>query len=321
MIAGTILKIVRFYLSLLQTTSVRVGLIWKIFLAIVMVPPFGFLLLVLRIRLHFKGPFTIEGKTSFGAIINCQLPDLIQMYIYLFGFWEPDLTDFIDRRLSEGDTFIDVGANVGYYTFLASSCVGDSGRIVAIEASPEICEKLKENISKNGTSSSIRVIAKAVSDSCCTLDMYQGPGHNVGMTSTVEHRGLKRTGEVEAAPLSDLLEDDETANARLIKIDVEGVEDRVLAGMGDMLEKLRDDVEILVELSPEWWKDTSLTPAKVLQPMIDAGFNVYTIKNNYWPWRYLWPECVSRPQRMKERLHKRVKRIDIILSRVDADEL
>ena len=109
--------------------------------------------------------------------------------------------------------------------------------------------------------------------------------------------------------------------ARLVKIDVEGAEIAVLDGMKEFIGGCPHDVEIIVELSPQWRSDRQRTPQDLLQPLFDAGFHVYRIDNNLWPWRYLWPKQVRRPQRVVEPLTRRVKRLDLVLSRVDAEEL
>jgi hypothetical protein len=65
----------------------------------------------------------------------CSVPHVFTVafsvgYIYYFGVWEPNITRWIVRRLASGDMFIDVGANVGYYSLLASKLVGESGSVV-----------------------------------------------------------------------------------------------------------------------------------------------------------------------------------------------
>ena len=45
--------------------------------------------------------------------------DLVNLYLYYFGVWEPGLTQVVTRALRPGDVFVDVGANLGYYTLLA----------------------------------------------------------------------------------------------------------------------------------------------------------------------------------------------------------
>src|SRR6476619_7171728 len=79
-----------------------------------------------------------ETRTERGGRIFVSGQDVIQRYIYSFGVWEPALTNFVKTRLRAGDTFIDVGANIGYYALLASGLVGASGTVVSIEASPSI---------------------------------------------------------------------------------------------------------------------------------------------------------------------------------------
>ena len=56
-------------------------------------------------------------------------------------------------------------------------------------------------------------------------------------------------------------------------------------------------------------------------PFVDAGFNVYSMPNNYWPWRYLWPARVASPRRVRLPLAEAVGRLDLVLSKTDADTL
>jgi hypothetical protein len=132
---------------------------------------------------------------------------------------------------------------------------------------------------------------------------------------------MNASAQVEACRLDEILSEDEIRRARLIKIDVEGGEPAVIKGMCEILKIGRDDLEILIELSPLWWADQSKRPIDVLQPFFDAGFHAYTIENNYWPWRYLWPNDVRRPHRIHHDLTQRVERIDVVLSRIDAERL
>ena len=73
------------------------------------------------------------------ATTYCDPRDLIQRMILHFGVWEPDVSRVIEQSLAPGDVFVDIGANIGYDTLLASSRVGPTGRVVSIEASPRSC--------------------------------------------------------------------------------------------------------------------------------------------------------------------------------------
>lgn len=294
----------------------RLSRIWR---SILLVPIFGLLVVCLRIKLAFGSSVTLYSETINGQKMRCRLPDLIQMYITVFGLWEPDLTHFIDTRLQANDVFVDVGANIGYFSLLASQRVGAHGKVVAIDALPSNFAELQHNISKNPSTENIRAINQAVSDEVGTLQVYAGPSHNVGLATTApgQRQHLRHEASIEAAPLSELLSVQEISRARVLKIDVEGAEPAVLAGMSKFLENSHPELEILVELSPGWWSDKQLTPEQLIAPFRAAGFNTYLMDNNYWPWRYLWPKAVRPARRVTHLPDRRVKRIDLVLSKTD----
>lgn len=313
----------RRYLRLLRTEKERVGIIERWMRASALIVPFLAAVLPLWVRAALWGPLTLDGTTEDGIHLRCRLPDLIATYLYLFGTWEPDLAAFVRRRLRPGDTFVDVGANIGCITALASRLVGPRGTVVAIEPSPPIIAALQETVARNDLLN-VRIVAAAVSDRDHELPLFAGPSSNIGKTTTVAHGGsLREQGRVRAAPLGSLVTREQLATARLIKIDVEGAEDRALAGMVASVDALASDAELLVELSPQWWSGQGLRPIDVLRPFLDRGFHVYRLPNDYRAWRYLWPRDVEAPRRLRDLavLNRRVARLDLVLSRSDADTL
>jgi FkbM family methyltransferase len=315
--------LLRATIRLLMTPRARVHPMEKIIRGALLVPVFGVMLVLLHLRAMLKGPLRIETITADGDRMACHLPDLIQMYLHVFGTWEPDLTAYIRSRLNEGDVCVDVGANIGFDSLIASRRVGASGAVVAIEASPTVFDSLRETLRLNGSPANVRAINQAVADTRGTLNVYAGRQHNVGLATTVKRGDMPLVGSVAAAPLGDLLAPDEVARVRLIKIDVEGGEPAVMAGLVACIDRLPANVEIAVELSPLWWADRSQTAADVLRPFEQRGFRLFTIPNNYWPWRYLWPNDVERPRRLRDEalLVAPIKRLDVILSRQDVDVL
>jgi FkbM family methyltransferase len=321
MIEALILALWRRYIRLLRTDKERVGVVERWVRALLLVPSLA-VFVPLRIRTALRGPLTIDGTTEDGIHIRCRLPDAIPMCVYLFGTWEPDLVAFLRRRLRPGDTFVDVGANIGCLSALASRLVGPRGTVVAIEPSPAVIATLQETLTRNDLTN-VRLVAAAVSDRDHELQLFGGPIRNTGMTTTVARTGLREEGRVRAAALGSLVTREELATARLVKIDVEGAEDRVLAGMLASIDVLAADTELVVELSPEWWSDPQLLPIDVLRPFLERGFHVYLLPNDYAVSRYLWPRDVGAPQRLRDLaiLKRRVARLDIVLSRNDADVL
>jgi len=76
-----------------------------------------------RPYINWRGMKSVS-KTRSGFKIYCDLQDIIQEKIVYFDEWEPNLTAFLNRRLKSGDVFIDIGANIGYYSLLAERLVG-----------------------------------------------------------------------------------------------------------------------------------------------------------------------------------------------------
>lgn len=304
-----------------RTGSTSPGAARKLYLTLLMLPPFSAIVLLLRVRLALRGPISVTVRTEEGDWFDCHPPDLIQLYLWMFGVWEPDLTHFIRQRLRPGDVFVDVGANIGYFSVVAARRVGAAGRVVAIEASPRVFASLEQTVRENSVSSSVRVINVAAAARAGSIPIFAGPAHNTGLASTVERWGRPQQATVDAMPVDDLLERGEISRARIVKIDVEGGEDQVLAGMVRVIRDAPRELEILVELSPRWWSDSGKRPLDVIKPFLDAGFHAYAMENSYWPWRYLWPSCVPRPRRIRGGLRRRKRRMDLVLSREDSDFL
>ena len=175
-------------------------------------------------RYIFRRGYSIISRTVFGAEIQCSMKDIIQCYIMFFGIWEPNLTNFLERRLSSGDIFIDIGANIGYFTLLASRLVGKTGAVIAIEAAPHIFHALEENLARNNVQNA-RAVPVAVAAEHGTVGLYSGGIDNLGATTMIPTRGHGPVLlQVEADRLDKIVTPLELSRARIIKIDIEGAE-------------------------------------------------------------------------------------------------
>ncbi|OIJ68145.1 FkbM family methyltransferase [Streptomyces mangrovisoli] len=259
-------------------------------------------------------------ETRFGARFAVDTQDLIQRYVYLFGVWEPHMTGWLERRLKPGDTFVDVGANVGIFSVLASQLVGERGRVVAIEASPVFHGRLTQQLRLNGCGN-VRALNAAVADTHRTLTFVLASSRNMGANSIVPYDGPAESAfDIAALPLPELLAEDEAATARVIKIDVEGAEGQVVRGLRPLLGRLRPDVEITVEVTPDRMAQLGDSVDELLETMSDAGFHAYRLPNAYAPESY--PEALRRGPAVPVRWrHPVTEESDLIFSRVDADRL
>ncbi|MGW0734393.1 FkbM family methyltransferase [Streptomyces sp. NPDC002851] len=255
-----------------------------------------------------------------GARFAVDTRDLIQRYLYLFGVWEPHMTSWLRRRLRPGDGFVDVGANIGYFSVLASRLVGAEGRVVAVEASPVIHRTLLRQAELNDCAN-LRAVNAAVSDTEKPLTFVLASSENTGANSIVPYDGpAEATFEIEARPLPDLLDPTEIRNARVIKIDVEGAEGGVVRGLAPMLGELREDAELTIEVTPDRMAQLGDSVDELMDIMRGHGFHVYRLANDYAPESY--PKALSGAPLVPVRWRVPVVgETDLIFSRVDAEEL
>lgn len=265
--------------------------------------------------------YEFDASTVFGSRITGDTRDIIQQYIYYFGVWEPNLTRWMTQSLEPGDTFVDVGANVGYYSLLGSKLVGPCGTIVAIEASPATFKVLQHNLNLN-SAQNVRSVNMAVYESESTVQVFRGSEYEIGRTTIVENEALKLGFEVEceidAAPLCTILHGEEVQNARLVKIDVEGAEWSVVTGMEPLLHSGRGDLELIIEIKPECLARYGKCYQDLLGVMSIAGFYPYRLENDYSALSYLDPHAHQRPQRIRSELKEST---DVVFSRRDCEQL
>ena len=240
--------------------------------------------------------------------------DLIQRYIYWFGVWEPDLTHFMLQRMGSNPTrtFVDVGANIGYFSLLVAKAHPRS-RVVCVEASPPTLAKLRHHIRLNEIAN-IRVVPQAASDYEGSIDLFLSEPNNEGATTTIAGLHASAAVSVPCAPLSSLLTVEEIKSARLIKIDVEGAEASVLKGLESCLALLPQDVEVVVEISARSQRESEA----VFALMERHHFHAYVLTNSYIPQAYLQRHRPAAPRRLDGRP---VLQTDVIFSRVDAPSL
>jgi predicted methyltransferase len=129
------------------------------------------------------------ARTRFGFSLQVKLPDTIQKVILLTGRWEPFLSRFVLDTLRPGDTFVDLGANIGYYSLLASRLVSEKGRVYAIEGSPSIFERLTENVALNKMTN-ITAIHAIVSDKQGSRPFWRAREPHSGLSTAVESVAL-----------------------------------------------------------------------------------------------------------------------------------
>jgi FkbM family methyltransferase len=157
----------------------------------------------------------------------------------LMGEEERRITALFRRHLRPGDAFADVGAHLGFYAHLAAHAAGPAGRVFAFEPQETLAQRLRRSIALNALDGRVRLTEAAVGDrhdATVTLYPARDPA-NTGSASTLPH-GWVDAGGARTVPMVrlDRFLDEVAPGLRLaaVKIDVEGAEDHVIAGMAGL---------------------------------------------------------------------------------------
>lgn len=158
--------------------------------------------------------------------------------VLLDGYWETWLTQFMARTVRPGMTTVDVGANYGYYTLLMADLVGPSGAVYAVEPNPDVATLLRRSVLLNGFyhRTTICEVGAGAGPGSATLLVPEGEPKN-GALIAGEWAGAGAQYEVAVAALDDLIPADRAID--FIKIDAEGGEEAIIAGMSRIFETQR----------------------------------------------------------------------------------
>lgn len=191
--------------------------------------------------------------------------------------WAQSETRLFRELITPGMVVIDVGANIGYFSLLASTLVGSGGCVHAFEPDPVNCGLLRKNVRMNHASN-IKVVQAALSNNDEPLQLFLN-SDNKG-----DHRIWEATGEartrisVKAMTLDQYLNKTGTV-PKFIKIDVQGAEGYVLEGMKETLAQSALSYLIL-EFWPEALRKCQTDPQRLIKQVADAGFTIRVVADD-----------------------------------------
>lgn len=191
--------------------------------------------------------------------------------------YEPYVTAEIRRLLAPGNTFVDVGANIGYFTMLAAHLVGPAGHVVAFEPKPDNCELLRRSLSENGFEQ-VRLFPVAVAETSRAFTFSSG-----GADSNAR---IMRDEEVadqdfalptfEAVTLDETLADEERID--LIKMDIEGAEPRAWQGMQKIVKRYQPT--LILEFSPAFIRTTSGSDPRSFAAALTEVYDLHILQRD-----------------------------------------
>ncbi|MET0614688.1 MAG: FkbM family methyltransferase [Thermoleophilaceae bacterium] len=241
------------------------------------------------------GTYVGDGRmlveTTWGGRLLIPADDLSLMpELVARGTYDVPFTAFVQRHVHPGDVAIDVGAHVGLFTLLLAYQVSERGRVVAYEPHPRLVSILRDNVAMNWLDDRVDVVPRAAAADAGRAQLLMP--QRFQMLSSIHageellvsgHRGDRvESVEVDTEPLDAWLGRLERID--LLKVDAEGAEEQVFAGMAGLLESdavrricfemirpsLGDDWEPfarrLKALEAQGWRFATLTDSGLIEP-------------------------------------------------------
>lgn len=152
--------------------------------------------------------------------------------------YEPHVSALLRRELSRGNTFLDVGANIGYFTMMAANLVGPSGKVVAVEPMDKNLQLIYLGIEKNGFVQ-VEVFPFGASDHASLVPIITDPNTSNALVQSTESKrrpslfALTRTLDWMCADLDRL---------EFVKMDIEGHEMFAWRGAKDILARFKPKI-------------------------------------------------------------------------------
>lgn len=223
-------------------------------------------------RAREKGGY-VDVKVEGRARLRLHTDSTLGSLIFYQGFEQNERT-FLWRYLRPGDVFVDVGANIGLFTVIAAKRVGDGGRVYAFEPAALPRCRLEENTRLNQFNN-VSIQSFALSDQAGWLEMsIPTDGHDAwsSLAAPIAGTGIQMD-RIEAVTWDAFAERICLAKPRMMKIDVEGWENRVLDGASATL-SAPDAPLLQVEFTDAAAQSAGSSCAALYQHLMNLGYTV-----------------------------------------------
>src|SRR3989338_5856384 len=197
----------------------------------------------------------------------------VSQELILSGKWEDFESEVFKKNINVGDTVVDVGAHIGYYSIIVANAVGISGKVFAFEPEPKNFELLKKNVEVNGYKNVV-LIEKAISSKSGKSNLF------INKENTGDHRIFASNHQrssiiVDSTTLDDFFKD-KKKKIHLMKMDIQGAEMDALVGARNVLKK-GEELKLITEFWPRGLQRSGKSAKKFLDLLQKNSFKIYGI--------------------------------------------
>ena len=221
-----------------------------------------------------------------GGRIYLNLGESPMMVKRAMGLYENEKTKVIRALLKPGMTFVDAGANKGYFSLIAARIVGEQGRVITFEPEPHNCTWIEKSIALNGYNNvTLHGVALGQANEESSLYLSEKSGwHTLVASSDRGSKEAKGVITVSKRTLDSILQEYDPPHVNIMKVDIEGSELDLLRGATQTLSAATNMV-ILMDLHPQ----LGVNPQEVGQLLQGFGFSIHELREPYRELRVLEP--------------------------------
>jgi FkbM family methyltransferase len=208
--------------------------------------------------------------------LMCDLRDHVQRQIYFLGTYEPIEAYLFCHLIKPGMTIVDAGSNIGQYSLLASTSVGETGSVHSFEPIPAIFSQLSENVKSNRLSN-VYLNQAGLWHSSMSIQLSLAPemAQNCGAYSIGSSNDVTAVDAI-AIALDEYVEQHQVKQVDLIKMDIEGAEYSALLGMQKTI--LRDRPVFLMEINRSALEKLDCNPERLWRLLVESfGYTAYRV--------------------------------------------
>jgi FkbM family methyltransferase len=253
------------------------SIFWKVIFARTRRKIVSFFLVKLYLRkkiLNLKElySFKLPDGSKFIYPINSAIGNAL-----FLGDYEPGEIEFIRQMLKPGDSFLDIGANGGLYSIIASKVVGPKGQVYACEPSARERALLMHNININNIEN-ITVLESAMSDKKGISHLAISKDGALNSLIKTQHPGqdIESYQQINTTTVDDTITELNIRNLSIVKIDVEGAEKMVIEGARKTLRE-NPELSIIFESSSFNTYNYSYSPKELILFLQSEGFQIFYI--------------------------------------------
>ena len=218
---------------------------------------------------------TVEGYIGLYQV-SFDFGDQLQRLMY-FNLYDQIETRLLHQLLKAGHIFLDVGANVGYYSLIASPLVGDQGQVHSFEPILSNRATLQQTITRNGiTNIVVNSVAVGANKGSLTLYVNDDEIGNSGWASIVPSKRRPKTISVDVISIDEYLQSQGIDHVDLIKLDIEGAEGEALRGMKNLLAQA-EAPDLLFEVNPYLLNQQNVDSRMLSGYLAEQGYSLFEI--------------------------------------------